>query len=650
MKRETRHALTTFVLIFTCGFLLPTSSCSFDSSRPGTADVTTEDTGQPVDMDTDNTNTMQHRSCDTNEECVDSLTCTTEICGDQGFCVWVVADGSCLINAVCYEVGDISPNNPCLSCSADDNFNWSALDDDTECNDGNMCTNNNTCQSGVCSGDTVTCDDSNGCAENVCDPDEGCVLHPINEGNPCELSDMCVADGVCFAGECAGHPVNCDDGDPCTDDACNAETGCVWVNNIATCEDGDACTIDDVCAEGVCTAGQARNCEDGNTCTVDACDRFAGCVAIPTESPCCIGEVSICDDGDTCTNDLCDPDTLECDHEDNTAMCEDESMCTRNDECFEGDCIGQPIACEDNNPCTENQCLPGSGCAFPDLNEGVCDDGVDCTTDTVCVEGACLGDESGCFCDPVLYTPAIKFTNIAIGEGMIGGGLDLDDDPDTCRPDPGCIDGIDNSMAALGPVVNESLAESLTAGTLILIIEFRDYSSNPFDLAAFDAVVDPEDVDCSDVQTDVCDYIVNRDLFDLDTCEPIITLEASITGEDVTAGGPSSVFRLQFPFGDAMLDLTVYQAQIVGALTTNPSAGDRFEFDGILAGAVKLTELIDALYALPADALPVPASAIESVINMFVVEDIDTNDDDIPDAASIGLPVSGIEAVLIGAE
>ena len=653
MTRAIQCAVATFVLTFTCGFWsVAMSSCSFDSSRPAAVEDTTisEDAGGQNDTDAGDTNTMQRRSCETSQECVDSLPCTTETCDDQGFCVWEVSAGSCLINAVCYEADDANPNEPCLTCTVGDTFNWSAMDDDAECDDTNMCTENTTCQSGVCTGDTVSCSDDSACTENICDPDEGCVFNPIDEGNPCDLSDMCVDSGVCIAGVCIGPTIDCDDGNPCTDDACSTETGCVWVNNTAACEDGDACTIDDVCDDGDCTPGQARNCEDGNTCTVDACDRFAGCVAIPTESPCCIGEVSICDDGDPCTNDLCDPDTLDCDHEENTAICDDGSLCTRHDECFEGDCIGEPITCEDNNPCTENQCLAGSGCDFPDLNEGVCDDEVDCTTDTMCVAGECIGDESGCFCDPVLYAPAIKLTHIAIGEGMIGGGLDLDDDPDTCQPELSCVDGIDNSMAALGPVVNGPLAESMSDGTLILILEFRDYGSNPFDLAAFDGAVDPEDVDCSDVQTDVCDYIVNRDLFDLDTCEPIIALEASISGEDVTAGGPSSTFRLQLPFGDALLDLTVYQAQIVGTLTTNESAGGRFELDGILAGAVKLDELIDALNALPPDALPVPVSAIESIIDLFVVEDIDTDTDGIPDAASIGLPVSGIEAILVGAQ
>ena len=48
---------------------------------------------------------------------------------------------------------------------------------------------------------------------------------------------------------------DCDDGNACTTDTCNASTGCASspVADGAACDDGDACTSGDACAAGACT-------------------------------------------------------------------------------------------------------------------------------------------------------------------------------------------------------------------------------------------------------------------------------------------------------------------------------------------------------------------------------------------------------------
>ena len=64
------------------------------------------------------------------------------------------------------------------------------------------------------------------------------------------------------------------------------------------CEDGDACT-EDICeADGTCST-VAADCDDGVTCTEDTCDADLGCVSTPSSS--------LCEDGDNCTVDMCDP-------------------------------------------------------------------------------------------------------------------------------------------------------------------------------------------------------------------------------------------------------------------------------------------------------------------------------------------------------
>ncbi|MCK5186631.1 MAG: hypothetical protein KAR43_05800, partial [Deltaproteobacteria bacterium] len=65
--------------------------------------------------------------------------------------------------------------------------------------------------------------------------------------------------------QCVTDP-DCDDSNPCTDDACVASV-CEYTNNAASCDDGNACTTADTCAAGSCVGGAAPNCNDGNVCT-----------------------------------------------------------------------------------------------------------------------------------------------------------------------------------------------------------------------------------------------------------------------------------------------------------------------------------------------------------------------------------------------
>jgi hypothetical protein len=53
---------------------------------------------------------------------------------------------------------------------------------------------------------------------------------------------------------CVHTQAVCDDGNACTDDACNPATGgCVFSNNASTCDDGNPCTGGDVCSGGTCS-------------------------------------------------------------------------------------------------------------------------------------------------------------------------------------------------------------------------------------------------------------------------------------------------------------------------------------------------------------------------------------------------------------
>lgn len=53
--------------------------------------------------------------------------------------------------------------------------------------------------------------------------------------------------------------LSCDDGNPCTDDVCEAGT-CTHAANTAPCDDGDGCTTDDRCVLSTCGPGPVTGC------------------------------------------------------------------------------------------------------------------------------------------------------------------------------------------------------------------------------------------------------------------------------------------------------------------------------------------------------------------------------------------------------
>ncbi|TFH32066.1 MAG: fibronectin type III domain-containing protein [Myxococcales bacterium] len=95
-----------------------------------------------------------------------------------------------------------------------------------------------------------TCDDSNECTSDVCDPTSGSCSNPyVPRGTVCDGGA-----GTCQDAECVATPlcqgVDCTDGNACTSDVCNPETGqCTnpAVPNGTTCDAGEG-----TCQSGVC--------------------------------------------------------------------------------------------------------------------------------------------------------------------------------------------------------------------------------------------------------------------------------------------------------------------------------------------------------------------------------------------------------------
>lgn len=80
----------------------------------------------------------------------------------------------------------------------------------------------------------------------------------------------------------------------------------------ASCGDADRCNGDERCAAGVCVSGPALDCDDGDACTADACDALAGCTHTRVDG--CCNTIADCDDGDPCTADACSGAAGSCAH------------------------------------------------------------------------------------------------------------------------------------------------------------------------------------------------------------------------------------------------------------------------------------------------------------------------------------------------
>ncbi len=115
-----------------------------------------------------------------------------------------------------------------------------------------------------------------------------------------------------------------------------------------------------------------------------------------------------CADGNLCTDDVCVPATG-CSNPPNTAPCTDGNGCTLGDVCGGGSCTpGAPRNCADGNTCTQDLCNPANGlCQNPAVPAGTgCNDANNCTqTDQCNASGTCVGS------NPVVCPPGGQCEN-----------------------------------------------------------------------------------------------------------------------------------------------------------------------------------------------------------------------------------------------
>lgn len=173
------------------------------------------------------------------------------------------------------------------------------------CDDGDLCTTGDACDpAGQCAGIAKACSGSQGpCWTATCDPTSGACVATALSATPCDDGLVCTKNDTCTAGTCAGTPLVCTNSNPCVTVACNPVSGGCTPTNLPAgtpCDvDGNACT-QEACTTGNCLVVQTTtNCApDGNACTDDVCHPATGCYAD-------IAPGGACDDGDACTH----PDT-----------------------------------------------------------------------------------------------------------------------------------------------------------------------------------------------------------------------------------------------------------------------------------------------------------------------------------------------------
>ena len=594
--------------------------------------------------------------------CDDGRNCTTDTCDGQGNCEFVLMDGHCLISGICRSADEVDSGNECQVCLPDSSLDsWSSVAaPDVSCDPTallGLCdtATSGTCQEGFCVADDLAprdCGDGNPCTDDSCNPNTGCQNVPVT-GSVCFLTSACEA-GACNQGVCVVPTGSgCDDGNPCTEDTCDVN-GCVNTPlEGGGCEDDDACTLETACVQGVCQ-GLEVNCNDGDICTLDGCDAITGCFHDTDDNECCQSGVSICDDDNQCTDDGCSPVTLECEYEFNDASCDDGNPCTVVDSCSNGDCLGTLKDCNDGNQCTLDSCADGT--CINEVQNGVsCDDGLECSIGDHCENGTCVADESGCVCEPIFADVVSKFTYMLIADtGHPGEGLDLDGDPGTCAPSTDCSAGIDNSLGPLGGIGTADILKGIEEGEILILYEHKGFNTNgaPYTMAVYAArKLDPTNAGC-DFQVSDCKYLVDEDSLDED-CNPIVALDnAMLNGNQLTAGGPGYTFPFELPlFGDVSLEITLFSATVEATATV--SGGEITELEGILAGAVPKTQLKTAIENLPPeveDQLPFPKEQIITLLELLVQPDIDGNNDGIKESASIGIQFTAIPGQITGVD
>jgi hypothetical protein len=358
--------------------------------------------------------------------CDDGKPCTTGDSCQAGVCVPTVNNCGCTTNGDCHALDQCHDDG---TCGGDFKCTYPVKTNGTGCDDGNPCTQTDTCQSGVCTGaNPKTCGAPDQCHEaGSCDPGNGTCVYPSKtDGTACSDGDLCTQVDTCQGGVCVGSQPKI-----CANDECRFGGNCVPATgqcdgvpkpDDTPCNDGNPCTQNDKCTAGAC-AGAAVTCTALDSChNVGTCSSTTG----------------------LCTN----PPKL------NGADCDDGNACTSGEKCTNGVCgnATSVVTCAPTDAChAEGVCDPATGqCSNPIRPNGTpCNDEKECTTGDTCQAGACTPAASDCTCNVTGDCPAVNQCQMAVVcnsshkcEYVLKTDGTPCDDGDACTTGETCTDGV----------------------------------------------------------------------------------------------------------------------------------------------------------------------------------------------------------------
>ncbi|MEM1033902.1 MAG: hypothetical protein AAGN82_26440 [Myxococcota bacterium] len=225
---------------------------------------------------------------DAGTPCDDELFCTVDdACDGAGTCVGGGPNdcgntpGACE-NITCDEATD--------SCGVENKAVGEA------CVSTDLCLTGTTCDAtGACTGVPNDCffgPVPNECFNSVCNPSNG-MCEPVagNDGAACvDTNDLCSENNTCSAGVCSGGtPKNCSGLTAgCDLGVCDAQTGQCTTQTVMdgqVCDDLDGCTVNEICTSGTCGGGTP----------------ITACSGASTQDGCCPSGCTVANDLDCAT-------------------------------------------------------------------------------------------------------------------------------------------------------------------------------------------------------------------------------------------------------------------------------------------------------------------------------------------------------------